>query len=193
LVVNIPADTTIVTLNFALTPGSGYYLTTNGTLNTTNFGSINPQLQRSSSGVLYPYSVNNVISITGSNQGSGYYYYFYDWQITLPATVCSSVRIPVQAIMLLSDAVTNFSAENNFSVYPNPADENVTVSFSNAGAQKSTVEFVDAIGQVVSTTVLENAAGNYKQTFDLSNFAKGVYMIHVTSNDKTSYQQLIVQ
>lgn len=193
LVVNIPADTTIVTLNFALTPGTGYYITTNGTLNTTNFGSINPQLQRSSSGVLYPYTVNNVISITGSNQGSGYYYYFYDWQITLPATVCSSVRIPVQAIMLLSDAVSNFSAENNFSVYPNPADENVTVSFSNAGAQKSTVEFVDAIGQVVSTTVLENAAGNYKQTFDLSNFAKGVYMIHVTSNDKTSYQQLIVQ
>lgn len=69
----------------------------------------------------------------------------------------------------------------------------VTVSFSNAGAQKSTVEFVDAIGQVVSTAVLENAAGNYKQTFDLSGFEKGVYMIHVTSNDKTSYQELIVQ
>ncbi len=193
LVVNIPADTTIVTLNFALNVGTGYYITTNGTLNTTNFGSINPQLQRSSSGVLYPYSVSNVISITGSNQGAGYYYYFYDWQITLPATVCSSVRIPVQAIMLAPVAVSNFTTENNFSVYPNPADENVTVSFSNAGAQKSTVEFVDAIGQVVSTAVLENAAGNYKQTFDLSGFEKGVYMIHVTSNDKTSYQQLIVQ
>lgn len=193
MLVNLPADTTIIPLNFTLTPGTGYYITTNGTLNTTNFGSINPQLQRSSSGVLYPYTVNNVISITGSNQGSGYYYYFYDWQITLPATVCSSVRIPVQAIMLAPVAVTNFTTENNFSVYPNPADENVTVSFINSGAQKSTVEFVDAIGQVVSTAVLENATGNYKQTFDVSGFAKGVYMIHVTSNDKTSYQQLIVQ
>lgn len=193
MLVNLPADTTFIPLNFTLTPGTGYYITTNGTLNTTNFGSINPQLQRSSSGVLYPYTVNNVISITGSNQGSGYYYYFYDWQITLPATVCSSVRIPVQAIMLAPVAVTNFTTENNFSVYPNPADENVTVSFINSGAQKSTVEFVDAIGQVVSTAVLENATGNYKQTFDVSGFAKGVYMIHVTSNDKTSYQQLIVQ
>ena len=193
MLVNVPADTTIIPLNFALTPGTGYYITTNGTLNTTNFGSINPQLQRSSSGVLYPYSVSNVISITGSNQGSGYYYYFYDWQITLPPTICTSARIPVQAIMLITDAVTNFTAENNFSVYPNPAEENVTVSFSNIGAQRSTVEFVDAIGQVVSTAVLENASGNYKQTFDLSGFAKGVYMIHVTSNDKTSYQQLIVQ
>ena len=112
LLINIPVDTTIVTLNFALTPGTGYYITTNGTLNTTNFGSINPQLQRSSQGVQYPYSVNNVISITGSNQGSGYYYYFYDWQITLPPTICTSVRIPVQAIMLAPVAVSNFTAEN---------------------------------------------------------------------------------
>ncbi len=193
LQVNIPIDTTIVTLNFALTPGTGYYITTNGALNTTNFGSTNPQLRRSSSGVAYPYSVSNVISVTGSNQGQGYYYYFYDWQITLPPTICSSVRIPVDAIMLITDAVTNFTAENNFSVFPNPADENVTVSFSNAGAQKSTVEFVDATGRVISTSVLENAAGNYKQTFDLSHFAKGVYVIHVISDDKTSYQQLIIQ
>lgn len=123
LVVNIPVDTTIVTLNFALNVGTGYYITTNGTLNTTNFGSINSQLQRSSSGVLYPYA-QNVISITDQIQGAGYYYYFYDWNITLPATVCSSERIPVQAIMLAPVAVSNFTTENNFSVYPNPADEN---------------------------------------------------------------------
>jgi len=193
LVVTIPMDTSLVTLNFALTPGTGYYITTNANLNTTNFGDVSPVLERSNQGVSYPYSVNNVITITGSSIGQSYYYYFYDWQITLPPTVCTSARIPVQAIMLNPDAVSNFTAENNFSIFPNPADENVTIAFNNAGITKSTVEFVDAIGQVVSSAVLENAAGNYKQTFDVSNFAKGVYMIHVISNDKTSYQQLIIQ
>ncbi len=192
-VVTIPIDTTVVTLNFALTAGTGYYITTNGTLNTTNFGYVSPQLERSSQGVVYPYSVSNVISITGSNNGAGYYYYFYDWQITLPATICSSVRIPVQAIMLAPNAVSNFIAENKFNIFPNPADESVTISFTNVGSQKSTVEFVDALGRVVSSSILENTAGNYKRTFDVSNFAKGVYTIHVSSNDKRSYQQLIVQ
>ena len=193
LVVSITSDTTVIPLNFAMTPGTGYYITTNASLNQTNFGDVSPVLQRSSQGVNYPYSINNVLNITGSSNGSSYYYYFYDWQVELPATVCSSVRIPVQAIMLAPDAVSNFTAENNFSVYPNPTGDNVTVSFKNTGAQKSTVDFVDAMGRVVSSSLIENTAGNFQQTYDLSNFAKGVYMIHVSSNDKTSYQQLIIQ
>ncbi|MEO8085756.1 MAG: FG-GAP-like repeat-containing protein [Bacteroidota bacterium] len=191
LVVNIPVDSSVVTLNFALTPGTGLYITTNTTVNNSSLGFASPELQRSSTGMVFPYTINNVISVTGSS--SGYYYYFYDWNVVLPATVCSSARIPVQAIMLAPDAVGNFTIENNFSVYPNPADENVTVSFNNIGTQKSTVEFVNTVGQVVSSASLENAAGNFNQVFDISGLAKGVYTIHVISNDKTSYQQLIIQ
>jgi hypothetical protein len=195
--VNVTSDTAVVTLNIPLAVGTGYRITTDAAVDQTNFGAASPFLQRSTSGVTYPYTITNVISVTngwtGSSASFSAYYYFYDWQVTLPPTVCTSVRIPVQAIMLLPDAVTSFTAENNFSVYPNPAGQNVTISFSNAGASTSTVEFLDAIGQLVSSDILENAAGNYKHTVDLSGFAKGVYMIHVTSNDKTSYQQLIVQ
>jgi hypothetical protein len=188
---NIPMDSSLVTLNFALTPGTGYYITTNSSVNQANLGYISPELQRSNSGVTFPYTVSNILSITGSS--TGYFYYFYDWKVDVLPTICSSVRIPVQAIMLAADAVSNFTAENNFMVYPNPADHNVTVSFSNAGSQQSTVEFIDAIGQVISAAEIKDAAGNYKQTFDVSNFAKGVYMIHVSSNDKTSYRQLVIQ
>ena len=195
--INVTTDTAIVTLNIALSPGTGYRITTDAVVDSINFGDFSPFLQRSSNGVNYPYTINNVISLTngwtGSNISSSAYYYFYDWQITLPPTVCTSVRIPVQAIMLLPDAISNFTAENNFSIYPNPADQNVTVSFSNAGTQKSAVEFIDVTGRVVSSAIMQNAAGNYNQSFDISGFAKGVYMIHISSNDKTSYQQLIVQ
>lgn len=189
--VNIPMDSSEVTLNFALTPGTGYYITTNTAVNQSSFGFISPELQRSNSGVAFPYTVNNLISITGSS--TGYYYYFYDWKVIVPPVICTSIRIPVQAIMLSPDAVSNFTAENNFMVYPNPADQNVTVSFTNRGAIQSTIEFINAVGQVISAETIEGITGNYKASYDVSHFAKGVYTIHVTSNDKTSYQQLIVQ
>jgi len=191
LSVNIPLDSSRVTLDFALAPGTGYYITTNIAVNQTSFSFDSPELQRSNAGMVFPYDISGVVSITGSS--TGYYYYFYDWEVELPPTVCSSARIPVQAIMLTPDAVTNFTAENNFVVYPNPADNQINISFKNTGAQKSTVEFIDAVGHVVTAMTINGTAGNFKQTFDISSFAKGVYTIHVTSGDKTSYQQLIVQ
>ena len=191
--VNIPMDSSRVQLDFALAPGTGYYITTNSDVNEASFGNgfLSPQLQRSNTGVAFPYEIANVLSITGSS--TAYYYYFYDWEVEVLPMICNSARIPVQAIMLTPDAVTNFTAENNFVVYPNPADQLINISFSNTGAQKSTVEFVDAVGHVVSSEMIEANAGSFKQSFDISNFAKGIYTIHVVSGDKTSYQQLVVQ
>ena len=202
LAVNIPVEETIgtvITLDFALAPGTGYYITTNDSVNEVSFGAgfTSPELQRSTTGVTFPYTVPNVISITGSN--TTYYYYFYNWEVVVPPTICTSVRIPVNAVLLAPDAVTNFTAENNFVVYPNPAGQLVNISFSNIGTEKSTVEFIDAVGHVMTSETIEAAStssagtGNFKETFDISGFAKGIYTIHVVSGDKTSYQQLIVQ
>ncbi len=191
--VNIPLDSSVVTLNFPLTPGTGYQLTTDGAVNNANLGYTTPRLQRSNTGVNYPYTLSNSVTVTGSDQGQSYYYYFYDWNVITPPTVCLSNRVPVQAIILAPIGIETFTAENSFQVYPNPAGENVTVSFNVPGTATSKVEFLDALGRVISSRVLENAGGNFHQVFDISNFAKGIYTIHVSSKDKTAYQQLVIQ
>jgi hypothetical protein len=189
--VNIPMDSSRITLDFNLAPGTGYYITTNDSVNQVSLGFISPELRRSTVDVTFPYSISDVISITGSS--TQYYYYFYDWEVEVPPMMCTSIRIPVQAILLTPDAVTNFTVENHFVVYPNPADQLVNISFNNTATPKSSVEFIDAVGHVVSAITMEAVSGNFKQSFDVSSFAKGVYTIHVTSGDKTSYQQLIIQ
>ncbi len=197
LVVNLSADTTVVPLNFSLAVGTGYRITTNGTLDNTNFGAASPFMQRSNSGVGYPYIQSGKVTITngwtGSATSSSAYYYFYDWNIVVPPTVCVSERVPVQAIIIIPTGVNNISADNHFHVYPNPAGENVTVSFDLADATTSKVEFIDAVGRVVSSDVIENTGGNYSREFSVSKFAKGLYTIHVSSKDKTSYQKLVIQ
>jgi Zn-dependent metalloprotease len=83
-VVNVPATgVQTVTLNIPLTPGS------------YRIGGTSMNLYRNNSGANYPYTLNNVASITGSSAGAAFYYYIYNWTMTLPA--CTSVRVPVTA------------------------------------------------------------------------------------------------
>jgi hypothetical protein len=193
--VNIPVDSvngTVITLNYALTPGD-YSITTNSAYNTVLSGDVSPQLERNNSGVAYPYTINNVMSITGSNQGQQYYYYFYDWNVQLPATVCVSARVPVEAKITGTVGIANVADNSTLNVFPNPANDKMTLSFTLLGITTATVEFADAIGKVVSTTVLKDGAGNYKHSFDLNNFAKGVYTIHVSADDASYYQKLVIE
>lgn len=81
-VVNVPGTgNQTVTLNIPLTPGS------------YRIGGTQMNLYRNNSGANYPYTFNNVVSITGSSAGSAFYYYLYNWGITLPP--CTSIRTPV--------------------------------------------------------------------------------------------------
>jgi len=56
-------------------------------------------LFRNSSGAMYPYSVADLVSITGSNAftSDNYYYYFYDWEVI--ETPCYSTPVPVQVVV----------------------------------------------------------------------------------------------
>jgi hypothetical protein len=194
--VNITADSMVATLNFNIPFGNGYRLTTSATVDQTNFGAASPYFQRHNSGVTYPYTASGLASITngwtGTATSATAYYYFYDWKIGQQPTVCTSTRIPIQAI-INPLGLNTFTAENNFKVYPNPTAGNLTIAFNMAGAGQSVVEFIDATGRVVSSEMIANSGNSYQQSFDLGNFAKGMYTIHVTCGEKTSYQRLIIQ
>ncbi len=80
--VNVPTTgVNTVTLNIPLTPGN------------YRIGGTQMNLYRNNSGASYPYTANGAVSITGSSAGSAFYYYLYDWNVTLEG--CRSVRTPV--------------------------------------------------------------------------------------------------
>lgn len=67
-----------------------------------------PNLYRNSDGPSYPYTLNGVLSITNSSASqSGYYYCFYDWEVTTP--VCTSARVPVNVSISQAPVTTNNS------------------------------------------------------------------------------------
>jgi Zn-dependent metalloprotease len=83
--VNIANGQQTVTLNFPISTGTGYQLgTTPG-----------PNLYRNDSGPSYPYTVQDVASITTSSAGTDYYYFFYNWELELSG--CTTERTEVVA------------------------------------------------------------------------------------------------
>jgi len=97
---NIPTGVSTVTLNFSVPEGTGYELSCGGT------GTTNIELYRNSAVVAgaFPFTLANVASITGSDVGTGYYYYFYDWKVQ--AAPCVSERTTVTATVYPAVAAT---------------------------------------------------------------------------------------
>ncbi|HRH63562.1 MAG TPA: right-handed parallel beta-helix repeat-containing protein, partial [Bacteroidia bacterium] len=102
-----------ITLNFPITPGTGYRLgVASWTGGVTN-------MYRNDNGV-YPYTVPGVISITGSSIASPpYVYFYYNWRVT---TGCESARTmvtatvnpaPLDASIALVSPVNPANAGNN--------------------------------------------------------------------------------
>jgi len=182
----------VVTLNFALTPGTGYRLTTNGTVNTTNFGYVSPALKRSTSGITYPYTVPGYISMTngwtGTTTSASAYYYFYDWQIGSPSSVCVSERVPVTATITAVTGITEAEAAGLAYVYPNPATDNLTISLNKSITGKVQVSIVDLAGRTVAA---QQFNANEKLEMNVAGLAKGTYMVKVITENAQSVQRII--
>ncbi|MES2620698.1 MAG: FG-GAP-like repeat-containing protein, partial [Bacteroidota bacterium] len=97
--INMPTGESTVTLNFPLVPGTSYRLGWSGST---------PNLYRNNSGASYPYTIPNLISVTGSQAGSAFWYAYYNWQVEEQPVTCTSVRVPVIASVnaLPSSAIT---------------------------------------------------------------------------------------
>ncbi|MBP6333966.1 MAG: T9SS type A sorting domain-containing protein [Bacteroidia bacterium] len=183
-VVNVNAGETVVVLDFAITPGTGYRLSRTGA-----------ELYRNSGGTAlsYPYTIDNFCSITGSSQGSAYYYFFYDWNLQLPGSACVSPRTQAVAYVSSPNSIADVNMMNSLKVYPNPANNLLNVSFNLQGSHQITLDLVDATGRVVRSKKISSANGTYSEEFDVSSLSRGVYSIHVLSNEKNYYHKLILQ
>lgn len=104
------------------------------------------------------------------------------------------------AIMIRMSPDSNLSVEeneNNFfsvSMYPNPANDKVNISYVLDRTSDVTVTITDLSGKAVSTTSVSavNAGANAVavNTSDLSN---GVYVVSLTANNQTSTHKLVIK
>jgi len=189
--VYLPADTTVVPLNWSLTPGTGYQLTTKSSVNIGHWGGVSPILKRTGTGVTYPITLNNMVSLTGTNPTGGRYYYFYDWVVQRASDICLSPRVPVVA-NVSSLGINSYSLSNVVSIYPNPATEEVNLKFESTLSTAVQVELTDVIGRKVNDWNLEKPYQGEEVKLNISHVSAGTYFITVKTDTSRVVEKLVI-
>ncbi len=173
-----------IVLNFSVPAGAGYKLTTDAEYNQQILGTITPRLGRSDQDVNYPYEVPDVLSITGSNYGAGFYYYFFNWQVELEAVHCESERVMV-TVLPMPNEVVELSSFGKIVLNPNPGKPGITqLSISPADPGSMELRLTDQLGRVLETQHLSLLPG-VEQSVVIGNgvqLPEGIYFIQLRQN-----------
>lgn len=185
--IDIQPDTQVIALNWSLTPGLNYSIGTNATVNQAipTWGNDGPRLRRTNGNVSYPYVISNILSINSSSQGNNLFYYFYDWQVQVAGVSCNSDRTPVNVFVTPNGI--NSLANEGMSIYPNPANSNITLHSNTSG--KTVVNVFDATSRLVKSICYESAEKN----IDITELPSGMYHIEVLKNNQSGNYKLVVQ
>jgi hypothetical protein len=87
----------------------------------------------------------------------------------------------------------NNSSMTGIKCYPNPSTGLVIVEFEQKNGVDVLAQIIDSQGQVVIQDNQRTQTNNYSQTFDLSNYPKGMYTVSLRSENKITYYKLIIQ
>jgi len=116
-------------------------------------------------------SVTTTYTLTGQNTNS-----------------CAATTSYVQNVSPCTDLASVTANESNFSIYPNPTENSVFIQLNSE--EVIDVKLINSIGQ----TIWHAADHNTANAIDLSELAKGIYFVSVTSANKAvNIKKLIVQ
>ena len=179
-------------LLFDIPAGDDYILRTDLLKNNETFGfDVNsPRLYRSDENLDYPYNIGNALALRNSNFGQNFYYYFYDWYVSLEETYCISERIPVEAVVNNSTATAAPEDFYGCESYPNPSTGTIFLSFSADIHQVKPVRLsVTSLEGRIVRSFNQNQAG----AIDLSDLGPGVYYLKGKVDNVSFYRKIILQ
>ena len=78
-------------------------------------------------------------------------------------------------------------------VYPNPANGEITVSVKHAGRQKYDLRILDIYGRIVYHSSVDPADDKIQEILDVSDLSNGAYLIKLGSDEKSFQEKLIIR
>ncbi|MHC1707158.1 MAG: C10 family peptidase [Bacteroidales bacterium] len=80
---------------------------------------------------------------------------------------------------------------HDLNIFPNPATSALNINFTVDTPRDLKVELMSMTGQILDTYELNGFTGQFKNSFDLSNLAKGIYILKL-NHEKGNYQHKVV-
>ena len=78
-------------------------------------------------------------------------------------------------------------------VYPNPVSNKLSVTFEITNPQNITIELHAMKGERIFSDLTSNFSGSFEKSFDVSNLAKGIYILRITGDQGISTRKIVVE
>ena len=138
------------------TPGSSYTWTiTNGTPATST-------------------NTTGSIQVTWANQSTG--------KVAVRETGANGCSGDIKNLNITLSPNTGLTAENwmnTVSVYPNPVNSQLTISFAQTLVQTATIRVVNILGQTIQTELIQSPSAGTLHTIDMNRLNPGLYIIEI--------------
>ena len=139
------------------------------------------------------YSGQNVLNgvFNAAAAGAGSHPVLYTWST---GTTGACIRSATQNIVVThcGTGISNVPGGILARVYPNPTSGQVTLQMNNIAPGRLHIRIVSLTGQTVVREEAESN-GSYQKTYDLSNVAKGMYVVEIRSGNDSGRVKISVQ
>jgi hypothetical protein len=83
------------------------------------------------------------------------------------------------------------NAFSELNVYPNPSENIFNINVVDVYRGNTIINIYDELGRLLASNSIEKTSETLNTTVDLSNYSNGVYMLQITSDEKSSSQRIV--
>lgn len=133
---------------------------------------------------------------------STYYAYVYGYGGAYSNTQCYTLKVSLSSSAWRTDGTTDgevteievpaIFVDKGFVMFPNPANDDLTIDVFAEADAKASVNILDVNGKTVMTQSQNISKAENRMQFDISNLANGVYFVQLRNGDRTTTQRLVV-
>jgi hypothetical protein len=182
----IDSGKTYLPLNVWIEPDLDYLLTTDRLTNQMSFNVNSPRLYRSDRDFIYPFTIHDVVSLTGTASSQQFYYYFYDWHLTREDQYCTGDLLPVQVVVVDTSSSVYAPYIEPLQLIPNPADEYIRIGDVQL-LQNADISLYDARGVQVEKLRVDLPSAS----LFIGDLAEGMYYVKVIRGEKIYLGQFV--
>jgi hypothetical protein len=122
----------------------------------------------------------------------------YDWEIQTDCNASGSQNSGFSApqtftTLAREDGGLSAASATTFNIYPNPATDQIVITFNSEKEEGYNLRLVDMIGRTVINEDHTAVAGDNQYQMNLSELARGVYVVVLQNSNGSLQKKIVVQ
>lgn len=141
--------------------------------------------------------------IRNATSGATYFIQVYGYNGAFNTNLCYRVRVNTSSTNFRFGQETSENGDNivaekadglrELQLYPNPANEELTISFQLYEAIPVKADIIDMLGKIVMSSTVESVSGFNKSDFSTGNLHNGIYFLRLQYGEEIITRKFIVK